>query len=921
MASDLRTHAVDAGFAVEAFSAADEAFLSLVDSRYDVFVIVQAPGEADGNMANLLSLMMTSERLASQEVPIIAITDDGSTGNVQSLYASGAQKVIVGRDSKRIIEVLSIVAKNTSEIPVLQAVVTPLTVCLFDDSYAYGQHVKAHLEARGHRVEYFPSAEAARAAALKKHYDLIVAGQSDAAGLEVSGFVLAVRNSGDNHCRTVPIFALSDQLSDGLESTFVAAGASSVFSKRDQHNAFNAKITQAVDGLSGMAPPRKRVRANTTTSTAVVPTAPRPDLDLTFGGVEAQPGGPVKSGKRPSFDPLDSVTKDAPPARAPAAPTGARPGKRQPWGLIIAVFLSTFVAVSYAAWHHFFNKVEVTVVSARHGALSKSVNGSGRVVAKKQVDLTSAQPGLIAKVMVSEGDEVTKSEILAQLDEREALVNVSRAQARLEELTADIQIKQRALEQLRETVKNGSISSSMIDELAGGITAARAKRNVAEQELAVARVGIERLKVTAPFGGVIMQSYAIEGGWSEPPGALFKLVDLGQLEVAMRIDAAEVRDVSVGQTVQFTSDAFPGKDWGGSVVRLVPGDEQAGKSGIAYASMADNAPKVRYGQAVDGRILTVSSKDAIKVPYEAVFERSGQSMVAVLADERVVFKPVDLGIRALAEVQVLAGLSAGDEVVLVDAELQDGQRVHAQRLQSTGEQDAADFPYREKYRDVAIYTTDDLRRRYDEVMIVDVRSKLEFDVVHVTKAVNVPLSDDAFESMLAVVRGKESKQPLVFYCNGHTCTKSYKAAQKAANAGFKNVYAYDSGIFDWMGASRDKTTLLNSTPAPLDKMVSEDYFQSRLIDFEAFKKRAKGKNAIVVDVRDELQKKTSLTLPTLELPMNELIVKIAGGEYKNKQLLIADAVGKQVQWLQYVLEDLGFKDYYFLRGGVDGVSG
>lgn len=578
-------------------------------------------------------------------------------------------------------------------------------------------------------------------------------------------------------------------------------------------------------------------------------------------------------------------------------------------------------ALAFVSWHHIFEEVPVDVVAARSGTLSKMVNGDGRVSSKKQVDLTSAQAGLIESVLVEEGNAVKKGAVLAQLDDREAQVNISRAQAKLEELTSDVKVKERALEQLREASKSGGISASMIDELAGGITAAKAKRNVAEKELAAARVALERLKVTAPFDGVIMQSYAVEGGWAEPPGPLFQLVDLKQLEIAVQIDPSEVRDVSVGQAVFFSTDAFPGKEWEGSVTRVVPGDEQQNVDGLVYASIGGKAPNVRYGQAVDARIVTESSKDAVKLPFEAVVERNGQSMVATVVDHQIVFKPVKVGIQALAEVQIVSGIAAGQEVVLVKQELHEGQHVVASRVQSGDEQDSADYPFRDKYKDVAIYTSDDLRREYDNAMIVDVRSKLEYDVVHISKAVNVPLSDDGFITLLSAVREEKAEQPLVFYCNGHTCTKSYKAAQEAKNAGFRNVFAYDSGVFDWMRLSREKSTLLGVSPAPLDKMVSEDFFQSRLIDFDAFKKRASHKAAVVLDVRDDLQKKTALNLPTVELPMDELIVKLKSGDYKGKRLLIADAVGKQVRWLQYMLEDLGVKDYYFLRGGVDGVAG
>ena len=57
-------------------------------------------------------------------------------------------------------------------------------------------------------------------------------------------------------------------------------------------------------------------------------------------------------------------------------------------------------------------------------------------------------------------------------------------------------------------------------------------------------------------------------------------------------------------------------------------------------------------------------------------------------------------------------------------------------------------------------------------------------------------------------------------------------------------------------------------------------------------------------------------LGTLGRLAGRLVSLVKKGEFKNKQLLIFDAVGKQVRWLQYHLEDGGYSDYYFLAKGV-----
>ena len=89
------------------------------------------------------------------------------------------------------------------------------------------------------------------------------------------------------------------------------------------------------------------------------------------------------------------------------------------------------------------------------------------------------------------------------------------------------------------------------------------------------------------------------------------------------------------------------------------------------------------------------------------------------------------------------------------------------------------FPLREKYPDVKVISTDDLAAKYDGTIIVDVRSTMEFDVAHITKAQHISMSQATFLKDLEQARAKDDATPMAFYCNGHTCAKSYKAAEAA----------------------------------------------------------------------------------------------------------------------------------------------
>jgi rhodanese-related sulfurtransferase len=228
-----------------------------------------------------------------------------------------------------------------------------------------------------------------------------------------------------------------------------------------------------------------------------------------------------------------------------------------------------------------------------------------------------------------------------------------------------------------------------------------------------------------------------------------------------------------------------------------------------------------------------------------------------------------------------------------------------------------EFPLRVRYPDAPIITTTELTQRIDTVTVIDVRSKYEFDTLHVKGAVHVPLAKTGFGEAIARLREKDSK-PFVFYCNGKTCHKSYDAVLLAMRARVSDVYTYDAGIMDWAKAHPDRTVLLGHSPVQPGELIEGDKFKSRLLEPKDFASLVDG-NAVVLDVRDRVQRDTAL-FPFKERraelgEIKKLDAAIEDAKQHQKTLLVYDAVGKQVEWFQYHIEARGLKDYYFMKGG------
>jgi rhodanese-related sulfurtransferase len=235
----------------------------------------------------------------------------------------------------------------------------------------------------------------------------------------------------------------------------------------------------------------------------------------------------------------------------------------------------------------------------------------------------------------------------------------------------------------------------------------------------------------------------------------------------------------------------------------------------------------------------------------------------------------------------------------------------------------AEFPGRDLYLDVKYIELDELARRYDEVLIVDVRSAYEYNTLHINKAVNISLHSPTYIEEMKQLRNSNPAATIVTYCNGKTCMKSYKAVRKCQQKGVSNIVSFDAGIMDWAKSQPQRSTLLGESPLDPARLISKDEFKKHLLTPEDFIGKANNSNIMIVDARDPLQRegyaffmgKEKRASLSDEAQMSKLIDDAVKG---SNSMYIYDQAGKQVRWLMYRLEQKGVREYYFMKGGANG---
>ena len=225
--------------------------------------------------------------------------------------------------------------------------------------------------------------------------------------------------------------------------------------------------------------------------------------------------------------------------------------------------------------------------------------------------------------------------------------------------------------------------------------AAEEAQNAAEYSLKVARDTLDKATMTAPAAGTVVFNAvgtpgtdgaipkAAAGAAVAPASAPFTIVQLGALNFNAQVDEADVDKVRPGMKAQVSLDAFPSKNFEGTVQTVRTTAIQTTTGGIAFPVLIAVEPagkNLLIGMSGSTNVEVNAVEGALTVPIQAVLDANGSKYVFVVqSDDTVKKSRVQLGALTDTQAQVLSGIGVGDTVVTSNLSgLTDGEKVRPQ---------------------------------------------------------------------------------------------------------------------------------------------------------------------------------------------------------------------------------------------------
>lgn len=326
------------------------------------------------------------------------------------------------------------------------------------------------------------------------------------------------------------------------------------------------------------------------------------------------------------------------------------------WLIILAI-----VAVALPAGYYYVTKTSQPVATVRTLAVERSdiqsvVSATGTISPVNSVDISSKITGLIREVKVNENDQVKTGQVLILLDDTRLRSQVAQAQARLSNAAA-------TYERTSRLAAIGAVSDQQLD-------AAQMDYNVAQASFEDSQSQLNDTVIKSPIDGQVIGK-PIPAGQTVAPGianpmVLMTVADMSKMQIQVQVDESDIGRVTEGQKVNFTVDAYPGRNFTGTVSN-VSKKASIQQNVVYYPVTVDiHSPEGLLKPTMTARVSVNvgESRNTLIIPLSAVKESKGQQYVQVLVNGVAENRPVTLGLSSDDKVEVVSGLQDGDQVVL-----------------------------------------------------------------------------------------------------------------------------------------------------------------------------------------------------------------------------------------------------------------
>jgi HlyD family secretion protein len=388
-------------------------------------------------------------------------------------------------------------------------------------------------------------------------------------------------------------------------------------------------------------------------------------------------------------------------------------------GRIFAASLGVLVLIAGGVFALRSRQPVVEVVAARQVNTQQAetlLNASGYVTPRRRATVAAKITGRVTSVLFDEGMSVREGQLLATLDDSDvkraldaAVADRKSSQAAITDLQVQLKYAQVSLHRTQELhdaqVQSQDaldISGTNVDSLKAKIALARVQVDGYETRIEQAQQNVDNCLIRAPFSGIIVSKDAQIGEMVSPLSAgggftrtgIATIVDMNSNEIEVDVNEAYIARVQPGQKVTATLDAYPDWQIPSHVRTIIPTADRQKATVKVRISFDKLDPRILPDMGVKVAFLSAEPSQpkgnkadlapAAKaiIPKTAVHGQGDSTYVFAVHDGKLERRAVTLGHANGGDVEVVAGVNVGDELVVSGPDnLRDNEQVETRTQQ------------------------------------------------------------------------------------------------------------------------------------------------------------------------------------------------------------------------------------------------
>jgi membrane fusion protein (multidrug efflux system) len=294
--------------------------------------------------------------------------------------------------------------------------------------------------------------------------------------------------------------------------------------------------------------------------------------------------------------------------------------------------------------------IPVETVEVATGTVSSYLSATANLVPENEVKVLAEWEGRLADLRVEEGQRVAAGEILAQLADDDAEIALEKA--RVKESNARM-----AYERAGRLEDQGLMAREAYDQTT-------VDHRIAQQELEEAQWKLEKTRIRAPFAGRVTERFVQLGQHLRPGDELFTVADFDPLVARVYFPEKDVLALSEGRPVRITLKADEDVVFNGRIRQISPVVDTATGTVKVTVEAVSPPPEVRPGAFVQVDVVRETREAALVLPKRALIRELQKAYVFVARDGVAEKRALELGIEEGAGVEALAGVEAGEHVIV-----------------------------------------------------------------------------------------------------------------------------------------------------------------------------------------------------------------------------------------------------------------